>query len=88
MENIYNHSQLEQILLIAARLPTMGLKYVSQETGININTLYHWSCGKRHISAANADIILNWLRDCRPDALEAAVILYERGVQNDRKRNT
>ena len=29
MKNIFNHSQLEQILLIAARLPTMGLKYVS-----------------------------------------------------------
>lgn len=29
MDSIFSNSQLEQILLIAARLPTMGLKYVS-----------------------------------------------------------
>ena len=46
MENIFNHSQLEQILLIAARLPTMGINYVAQETGINLNSLYAWSSGR------------------------------------------
>ena len=88
MDNIYNNSQIEKILQIAARLPTMGINYVAAETGINLNTLYRQTSEEGHISAKNADIILNWLRDCRPDALEAAVILYERGVQNDRKRNT
>ena len=83
MENIYNYSQLEQLLQIAARLPTIGIKYIAQETGLNINTLYKWSCGGSHISARNANIILNWLNDCRPDALQAAKILYERGFQNE-----
>ncbi len=83
MENIFNHSQLEQILLIAARLPTMGINYVAQETGINLNSLYAWSSGRQHISAKNADVMVNWLRDCRPDALDAAIILYQRGGQND-----
>lgn len=78
MDGIYNNSQIEQILLIAARLPSMGLNYVAQETGININTLYKYSNGTNHFSAKNADIMLNWLKDCRPDALEAAIILYNR----------
>lgn len=29
MDILFNNSELEKILLIAARLPTMGLKYVS-----------------------------------------------------------
>lgn len=81
MDNIFNNSQLETILLIAIRLPTMGINYVSQETGINLNTLYKWTSGGSHISGKNADIILNWLRNYRPDALEAAIILHKRGVQ-------
>ena len=40
MVSIYNNNQLEKIILLAAKLPTMGIKYISKETGINLNTLY------------------------------------------------
>ena len=88
MKNIYDNSQIEKILQIAARLPTMGINYVAAETGINLNTLYRQTSAEGHISAKNADIILNWLLNCRPEALDAAIILFERGVLNDRARNT
>ena len=48
-------------MLIAAKLPTVGVKYLSEQTGVNINSLYRWSAGKGHLSANNADIILNFL---------------------------
>ena len=66
-------------MLIAAKLPTVGVKYLSEQTGVNINSLYRWSAGKGHLSANNADIILNFLICCRPDALEAAISLYKGG---------
>jgi len=46
MTDIFNYSQLEKILLIAAKLPGVGVNYVAQETGLNLNTLYAWSCGR------------------------------------------
>ena len=84
MDNFYNFKKTEGVLLIAVKLPTMGIKYVAQETGININNLYRWTSGAGHISVKNADILLNWLENRRPDALEAALILYQGGNTNGR----
>ena len=81
MNTIFNNEQLENVLMIAARLPTVGIKYLSEKTGVNLHTLYKWSCGNSHLSAKNADTILNYLICFRPDALEAAIILLERGGQ-------
>ena len=83
MDTIFNNEQLENVLLIAVRLPTVGIKYLSEKTGVNINTLYKWSCGNSHLSNKNADAILNYLICCRPDALEAAISLYKGVDQND-----
>lgn len=70
------------------RTPTMSIKYVSQETGIGQSGLYKWVSGYNRISPDNADILLNWLKDVRPDVLQAAIIIYKRGLEYDRKRDT
>jgi len=74
---------LEKIILIAAKLPSVGVKYLADNTGVNINSLYHFTAGISHLSAKNKDIILNYLISCRPDALEAAITLYNGGNYND-----
>ena len=86
--NLITFRELENILLTAMKTPTMSIKYVSQETGLGASGLYKWVNGYNHISPDNADTLLNWLKDVRPDVLEAAIIIYERGVKNDRKRDT
>ena len=71
--------ELEQILLTAMKTPTMSIKYVSQETGLGQSGLYKWVRGENRISPDKADIILIWLQQCRPDVLEAAIRIYEKG---------
>ena len=71
--------ELENILLTAMKTPSMSIKYVSQETGIGKSGLYKWVNGQNHISPENADILLNWLKDVRPDILEAAICIYSKG---------
>lgn len=39
------YKQIEDILLIAVKLPSMSIKYVAQETGLNAKGLYNWSSG-------------------------------------------
>lgn len=75
--------ELEQILLYAIKMPTIKIKNVAAETGIGLSGLYKWSQGQNRISPDNADILLNWFKDCRPDILEAAETLYKiRGENN------
>lgn len=69
--------ELEQILLYAIKMPTVKIKSISEQTGIGINGLYKWSRGENRISPDNADTILEWFEDCRPDILEAASTLYK-----------
>lgn len=71
--------ELENILLIAMKTPTMSIKYVSQETGIGASGLYKWVRGENHITPQKADILLNWLKDVRPDILDAAISVYSKG---------
>ena len=86
--NLITFRELENILLTAMKTPTMSIKYVSQETGIGQSGLYKWVNGYNRISPDNADTLLNWLKDVRPDVLEAAIIVYQRGGNYDRERNT
>ena len=69
--------ELEQILLYAIKMPTIKIKYVAAETGIGLSGLYKWSRGENRISPDNADILLQWFMDCRPDALIAAETFYK-----------
>ena len=71
------YKQIEDILLIAVKLPSMSIKYVAQETGLNAKGLYNWSSGQSHLGPQRADIIIQWLNDCRPDVLPAAIGTYE-----------
>ena len=73
----YTYKEIEQILLAALKMPTITIKSISRETGLNVKSLYNWTCGRTHISPAIADIIIEFLRDCRPDVLEAACSFYE-----------
>ena len=68
--------QIDEILKIAVKMPSMGIKYVSQETKLNAKTLYNWSSGISGISPERADIIIDWLNKCRPDVLPAAIKIY------------
>lgn len=74
---------LEQILLYAIKMPTIKIKSVANQTGIGLNGLYKWSRGENRISPNNADILLNWFKDCRPDLLIAAETLFKQRGGND-----
>ncbi len=71
------YSQIEEILLIAAKMPSVGIKYLSQETGLNANGLYNWSSGRCHLGPRRADVIIKWFNEHRPDVLPAAICKYE-----------
>lgn len=71
--------ELENILLTAMETPTMTIKQVSQETGIKASCLYKWVRRENHISPQKADIILNWLKQDKPQVLEAAISIYRQG---------
>ena len=75
------YKQIEDILLIAVKLPSMSIKYVAQETGLNIKGLYAWSSGGSHLGPQRADIIIQWLNDCRPDVIPAAIGKYQEKVK-------
>ena len=82
--DLITYKELEQILLTAIKMPTITIRQVSAETGIGKSGLYKWSRGENRISPDKADILLNWFKDCRPDALIAAETLYNsRGFRND-----
>lgn len=81
--NLITFRELEKILLTAMKTPTMSIKYVSQETGIGQSGLYKWVNGYNRISPDNADTLLNWLKDVRPDVLEAAICIYSKGGYKD-----
>ena len=70
---------LENILLTAMETPTITIKQVSQETGITASCLYKWCRRENHISPQKADIILNWLKEAKPQVLEAAINIYNKG---------
>ena len=70
---------LENILLTAMETPTMTIKQVSNETGITASCLYKWVRRENHISPQKADIILNWLKETKPQVLEAAINIYNKG---------
>lgn len=70
--NLTSFKELENILLYAIKMPTIKIKNVAAETGIGLSGLYKWSRGENRISPDNADILLKWFNDCRPDALIAA----------------
>ena len=74
------YKQIEDILLIAVKLPSMSIKYVAQETGLNAKGLYNWSSGQSHLGPQRANIIIQWLNDCRPDVLPAAIGRYKEKV--------
>lgn len=74
------YQQIEDILKIAVKLPSMSIKYVAQETRLNAKGLYAWSSGARHLGPQRADIIIQWLNDCRPDVLPAAIKQYNKEV--------
>ena len=73
----YTYREIEQILLTAIKMPTMSVKTISRETGLKAKSLYNFTCGRTHISPNTADIIIEYLRDCRPDLLIAAISFYE-----------
>lgn len=74
------YQQIEDILKIAVKLPSMSIKYTAQETGLNAKGLYAWSSGASHLGPQRADIIINWLNECRPDVLPAAIKAYNKKV--------
>lgn len=80
---IMTFKDIEQILLIAIKMPTMTIKRVAEGTGLKASGLYKWSSGRSRISPEHADIIISWLNDCRPDILIAAKTIFEnRGKEN------
>ena len=80
--DLITFKELEKLLLLAIKTPTMSIKYVSQETGIGLSGLYKWVRGENRISPDNADILLNWLKDVRPDVLIAAESIYKQQEAN------
>lgn len=76
-------NEIEQILLIAIRMPTMTIKRVAEGTGLKASGLYKWSSGRSRISPEHADIIISWLNDCRPDILIAAKTIFDNRGKSD-----
>lgn len=70
---------LENILLTAMKTPTITIKQVAEATGITPTCLYKWRRGENRISPDKADIILNWLKETKPEVLEAATTIYFKG---------
>ena len=70
---------LENILLTAMNTPTITVKQVAEETGITPTCLYKWKRGENRISPDKADAILNWLKETKPEVLEAATMIYYKG---------
>ena len=70
---------LENILLTAMNTPTITVKQVAEETGITPTCLYKWKRGENRISPDKADVILNWLKETKPEVLEAAAMIYYKG---------
>lgn len=68
----YTYREIEKILLAALKMPTISVKTISRETGLNVRSLYNFTCGCSHLGPDTADIIIEYLRDCRPDILIAA----------------
>ncbi len=71
--------ELEQILLYAIKMPTIKIKDIAAATGIGLSGLYKFSRGENGISPENADRLLIYLRDNRPDLLIAAETLFKQG---------
>lgn len=70
---------LENILLTAMKTPTITVKQVAEGTGITPTCLYKWRSGENRISPDKADIILKWLKETKPEVLEAATTIYFKG---------
>ena len=66
---LLTYNELENILKIAIKMPSMGIKYVAQETGLNITGLYNWTCGARHIGPQRMDVLINFIKNKRPDII-------------------
>ena len=77
--DILTYRQLENLIKIAVRMPTLSIKQVAKETGLNLNSLYKWNSGQSGINPKRLDTILIWLMDCRPDVLEAAKTIFNNG---------
>ena len=71
--------ELENILLTAMNTPTITVKQVAEETGIKPTCLYKWKRGENRISPDKADAILNWLKETKPEVLDAATMIYYKG---------
>jgi len=83
---MYSFTELEKILLIAVKMPTITIKDLAKETGISSTSgLYKWSRGVSHLSPERADMLFKWFQESRPDLLEAAERVFNYGVlENDK----
>ena len=67
---LLTYDDLEKILKIAIKLPSMSIKYVAQETGLNASTLYNWNSGGiKNLGPDKINIIVNFIKNKRPDIL-------------------
>ena len=69
-------SETEAILKSAVILSQNSVKQISEASGINADTLYKWkTIEKRHLSPANADILLLYFKKNEPQTLIEAYVL-------------
>lgn len=73
---LLTYYELEELLKIAVKLPSMSIKYVAQETGLNPNGLYNWSSGYSHLGPERINILVKFIREKRSDILPSLYIKY------------
>ena len=69
-------SETEAILKSAVTLSQNSVKQISEASGIMVDTLYKWKTMRnRHLSPANADILLLYFKKNEPQTLIEAYVL-------------
>lgn len=69
-------SETEAVLKSAVILSQNSVKQISEASGIMVDTLYKWKTMRnRHLSPANADILLLYFKENEPQTLIEAYVL-------------
>lgn len=75
---IYTVKETNDILRLATQYSKSNYKQISDKIGISRCSLYSWRTNiNNYLSAKNTDALIEYFRQCEPDALDAACAVYK-----------
>lgn len=74
---IYTFTQLQSILHTAADLDGKSIKKISEQTGINLSSLYKWNSGAMRFSPENMDRLILYFMEHEHTRLDRAVKIFD-----------